>query len=42
VKYFNPDDKDMDMTRGPVSQFYASYNAMAKYTQGPDLDAFRA
>ena len=30
VRYFNPDDEDMDMTRGPVSQFYASYNSMAK------------
>ena len=35
VRYFNPDDEDMDMTRGPVSQFYASYNSMAKSGGGP-------
>jgi len=31
VKYFNPDDQDMDLSKkGPVSQFYASFNPMAK------------
>jgi len=33
VKYFNPDEEEMDMTRGPVGKFYDSFNprkAMAR------------
>lgn len=28
VKYFNPNDDEMDMTKGPVSKFYDSFNPM--------------
>jgi len=37
VKYFNPDEEEMDLSKGPVSKFYASFNPMAKSISGTTL-----
>jgi len=37
VKYFNPDDEEMDMSLGPVHTFYESFNPMNKRTPSKDL-----
>jgi hypothetical protein len=37
VKYFNPDEEEMDLSKGPVSKFYASFNPMAKSISGTRL-----